>query len=211
MTDPTRDVVGGGTGHPNLGEQRRKPGVVIAQCYVMNRLACAVAPMLLASCNLYFSHSDPATVDATPPDASVVCDGGSAGPFLRDPDNLQCSDFGRGGSCIQGPADQAPAPPWGVCGGPCDGENESTCVVDPQCRAAYDFDCYTGTTQCAAFTAFLGCFSLSTAGQPSSACEGLDSWGCSSRSDCVALHTQVCDQTTGQCWAQYVECRTEMR
>jgi hypothetical protein len=174
----------------------------------------ALAAVLLGGCTLYWNDDhDDGTADAGP----CSGDGPSGAPLaLRNPENLACVSFGGDGSCDPqcGPcplagADQAPAPAWGVCGGPCDVLSEAACVVAPACRAAYDYDCYTGTGTCSALQPFLGCFALSQSSS-SGACEGLDSWSCSSRSDCVALHHQVCD-ASGACWPQFFECRTENR
>ena len=61
----------------------------------------------------------------------------------------------------------------------------------------------------AALQPFLGCFALSQQFS-SGVCEGLDSWSCSSRSDCIALHQEVCD-APGSCWPQFFECVSENR
>ncbi|MBK9035858.1 MAG: hypothetical protein IPL61_32185 [Myxococcales bacterium] len=178
----------------------------------MVRAVALLSIAALAGCSLYFNDGGDAV-----PDAGEACGAVDTGPplELRNPDNLECVSFG-GGQCPPGcpcplsdSADQAPAPGWGVCGGPCDVLGELDCMVDDQCRAAYDYDCYTGTQDCAALTAFLGCFSLSQTFS-AGACEGLDSWSCSARNDCIALHKQVCD-ASGACWPQFFECRSEGR
>lgn len=179
----------------------------------MVRLVVALA-LAATGCSLYFPDGGEGT-----PDAHCNLDGGSpdADLGLRNPDNLRCEAFGRPGECdpacgpcpLSDNADQAPLPPWGECGGRCDGLTEPACLVDVECRAAYDYNCYTGTGPCTSFTPFLGCFSLSR-WAAAGACEGLDSWSCSGRSDCVALHQEVCDPS-GQCWPQFVTCTSENR
>lgn len=176
-----------------------------------------LAALLAATgCSLYWDDGDDA--DDSTIDAGQVCGAPIPGaPLdLRNPDNLQCVSFG-GGDCppgcpcplADGTADQAPAPPWGVCGGPCDVLGEAACLGAAECRAAYDYDCWTGNGPCTALQPFIGCFALSLSSN-TGACEGLDSWSCSARNDCVALHKQVCD-ASGACWPQFFECRTESR
>lgn len=181
------------------------------------RSVCLVSLVALAGCSLYWDEDN----DGTPDAGECVLDGGSQGSvFLRNPDTLQCVDFGGGSRpCVPGcpcenlkpddTADQAPAPSWGVCGGPCDSLGEAECLGAFECRAAYDRDCFLGTGPCTALQPFLGCFALSQQFS-SGVCEGLDSWSCSSRSDCIALHQQVCD-APGSCWPQFFECVSENR
>jgi hypothetical protein len=179
---------------------------------VMPRLAALALALAATGCSLYFPGGDdtPDTynLDGGSPDADLG---------LRNPDNLRCEAFGRPGECdpacgpcpLADSADQAPLPPWGECGGRCDTLPEAACLVDVECRAAYDFNYYTGAGPCTAFQPFLGCFSLSRWNQPGQ-CEGLDAWSCSGRPDCVALHSEVCDPS-GVCWPQFVECTSENR
>ena len=165
----------------------------------------------VTGCSLYFDDGE-----ATPDGGTCgPIDGGGAPLELRNPDTLQCTSFGGGGTCDPGCApcplanDQAPAPPWAVCNTRCETLGEFECTIDDQCRAAYDWACYTGGGECSALIPFIGCFALSQSFS-SGVCEGLDSWSCSSRNDCIALHQPVCDPS-GLCWPQFVECRTENR
>lgn len=179
------------------------------------RRALLLASLALAGCSLYWDDDHGSGTDAGV-DVPEVCGAADGGPAieLRNPDTLECVPFGGGGCppgcpCPLTGADEAPVPPWGVCGGACDALPEAACLTDPSCRVAYDYACYTGDGPCTALTPFLGCFALSQTAI-TGACAGLDAWSCSSRNDCLALHTAVCDPS-GRCWLQYVECRDEQR
>ncbi|MEZ4403883.1 MAG: hypothetical protein R3B06_27920 [Kofleriaceae bacterium] len=159
-----------------------------------------------AGCSLYFpGDDDPGTCTPVDPPAPLE---------LRNPETLQCDNYGGGPWCDPacGPcplaetADQAPAPPWGVCASGCEGLDEFTCLTRAECRVTYDYDCFTNDRQCSLLTAYVGCFALSQTGGGDQACAGLDSWTCSSRHDCAALHSQVCDPQSRVCWQQFIEC-----
>lgn len=165
-----------------------------------------------SGCSLYFGDDTGST-----PDATCYLDGGApdAGLGMRNPETLQCEFTNWPGGCDPacGPcpladnADQAPLPPWGACGSPCELLPEQDCLNSNECRAAYDYACFTGDGECSSLQPFLGCYSLSQFFN-TGACEGLGSWDCSARADCVALHSLVC--SGGACWQQFVSCVSEV-
>jgi len=175
------------------------------------RLAYLLVPVVLASgCTLHFS-------DDTGDDDDTCVGGGGADPApqdLRNPETLVCEDFGFGGGCEPGcPCPRldvvdVPIPTWGVCGHACEALGETDCAIATECRAAYDWGCWTNDAICPLETPFLGCFPTDQQGPISGgACEGLDSWSCSMHNDCIALHTEQC--SGAECWLQFRECVTE--
>jgi hypothetical protein len=168
----------------------------------MLRMAALALGVSLAGCSLYLDGDDDGD-----PDGGIFC--GGAPLQLRNPDNLECQSFGSPCPSAAPEADQAPLPSWGTCPGRCETLGEFACLVDPSCRAAYDFDCFTGTGACTALQPFIGCFSLSMTGAPA-VCEGADAWSCSSSPNCVALHSSVCD-ASGNCVPWFRACVTENR
>lgn len=163
----------------------------------------AVLLVLLSGCALFSNEGTGDDDDVI--DGGTGCADGGRGTELRDPETLNCT----GGGCREPSADQAPLPPWGVCGSSCEALGELECMTTTACRVVYDYDCVTGEAPCASFTPFMGCFPISDFGLPPDRCEGLDSWNCSGHDDCVALHRNVCDGEV--CWRQFMECRSENR
>jgi hypothetical protein len=132
---------------------------------------------------------------------------------LVNPQTLECESFGTGGcgpcGCVEGEGDAAPIPSWGYCASPCTGLDEGTCLGATGCRAAYDYNCYTGQGPCTALQPYLGCYATDMTGPIQGDCTGLDSWQCSLHDDCIALHSEVC--SGGTCYQSFVECGPEVR
>jgi hypothetical protein len=172
----------------------------------MPRLAYLLVPLVLAAsgCTLHFS-------DDTGDDDTCDLAGAEPAPNeLRNPQTLTCESFGYGG-CEPGcpcPALDVPIPTWGVCGHACETLGETDCVLAAECRAAYDWGCWTNDSICPLETPFLGCYPTDQQGPVGGGgCEGLDSWSCSMHNDCIALHTEQCTPT--QCWLEFRECVSE--
>lgn len=168
----------------------------------MLRLGLVLISVSLAGCGLFAHGADDAPTDAP------RCFVDAIAVRLLNPETLDCQSIGRG-SCGSTQADQAPLPPWGRCDSGCETLSEFDCLIADRCRVVYDYDCFTGAGPCTALTPFMGCFPISEQGGGAQMCDGLDSWSCSARIDCVALHRPVCDGNV--CWRQFMECRPENR
>ena len=179
----------------------------------MARLADLLVPALVLAtgCTLHFGGDDTGGDD--------TCDLGGAGDQaeppapneLRNPETLRCENYGYTGcepGCPCPLVLDVPIPTWGACGHACEALAETDCVLATECRAAYDWDCWTNDAPCPALTPFIGCFPTDQQGPISGGtCEGLDSWSCSMHNDCVALHSEQCNGS--ECWLQFRECVTE--
>ena len=136
-------------------------------------------------------------------------------PELLNPETLQCETYGYGycdpcyEDCPDIPADPVPVPTWAYCNGACDALAEADCRLATECRATYDYGCYTGTGPCSALTPFLGCHGVDMTGPvDGGGCVGLDAQDCSRHNDCLALHSLQCNEDG--CWQQFIECRDEV-
>jgi hypothetical protein len=183
----------------------------------MPRLAYGLITVAIAvaasGCSLHFSDDDPGDDTCLTPLNGEEDSLGAPLPDLLNPETLQCETYGGGGGCRCGencePTDQAPAPTWAYCYGSCDSLGEDDCLAATECRATYDYNCYTGRGPCEALVPFIGCHGTDMTGPISGgSCAGLSAQECSRHNDCIALHTPQCSGG-GDCWAQFVECRDE--
>ena len=178
----------------------------------MRRLAVVVFLALsTGACTLHFGGDDTGD-DACPP--------GEAAPpaplDLRDPSTLECQSFGsevcdpRCPCALDDSNDAVPIPTWGWCDSPCEGLAESDCFAAAECRAVFDYGCWTRDSICPLETPFLGCYPVDQSGPiGGGGCDGLDAWTCSVHNDCIALHTQQCSGDTTDCWQQFIACDDE--
>lgn len=98
-----------------------------------------------------------------------------------NPATLVCEDFTGVDACAWPPQ----VPTWGLCVSPCAGLTEATCLATPQCRGAYDHDCFfSGTCE----TAYLGCYATDLNQDFVTGCAGLDAWSCSRHEQCVGTY-----------------------
>lgn len=181
----------------------------------MLRLAYVLIAVVATGCTLHFGDDAPG--DDCPRGDSAYDDGSDGAleaplPDLLNPETLQCETFGYGCDSRCGPCDledPAPTPTWAYCGNGCEGLGEADCWNATQCRATYDYNCYTGDGPCEALVPFLGCYGTDQNGPIEGACSGLSAQECSRHNDCIALHTPQCSGNTAECWQQFVECRGE--
>jgi hypothetical protein len=183
----------------------------------MRRLAVVVFLALsTAACTLHFGGDDTGD-DACPPGPAAEPPG--AGLDLRDPSTLECQSFGDYTCDPRCPCaeldqnnDAVPIPSWGMCNSACEGLAESDCRLAGECRAIYDYACYTGDGPCTLEVPYLGCYPVDQSGPVTGGtCLGLDAWSCSMHNDCIALHTEQCSGDTRDCWQQFIECGPELQ
>lgn len=110
----------------------------------------------------------------------------------RNPDTLECQDFGGPicdpacGPCPAVDLDLAPVSTWGFCGSTCEGLAESACAAAPECRVVKDAKCAVagGCT-----TDFLMCLPTDQIIDRTTDClAARDGFTCSKNPGCTAFH-----------------------
>lgn len=140
---------------------------------------------------------------------------------LRDPGDLLCEAFGSGCDPACGPCPAAtelavapiepipPIPSWPICGHPCEGQSESACSADPQCRVVKSSSCTFGPAAC--LTDYVGCFPIDTVADPEVDCFAADAWECSRSNRCTAYHSYEACPFDGECPRPFDLCVPEGR
>jgi hypothetical protein len=151
----------------------------VAQALLKPHAMRAYVVILLAGCGLYWNDPPP----PPPACAGTGFSGGSDGIDLRDPDTGQCVDYSTGDcGCLPCGVD---APNWAECNGRCETLDESSCLAEPGCHAAY-----LGTLS------FMGCWEVEPTGPIEGECTGLDAYTCTAHDDCISVFNEHADATS---------------
>ncbi len=147
--------------------------------------------ILLTGCGLYtHGGGDDICLEGTP--------GAVPALELRDPSTGVCQAFGGGGGC--GTCQPCAAvgtvePDWAMCGGACEALDETHCLAQAGCHAAY-----TENPAADQLPQFWQCWGVPPSGPISTGtCTGLDAQACSDHDNCSTLYAKTSGTSFEEC------------